>query len=98
MTMRGEFKTPGGKLVAVEFGIRDKLLRDVVVTGDFFLYPEEALPRLAASLEGAAVTESAAEYARRVQEAIAGEIELLGTSPEGIAIAVLRALEEQNGG
>jgi lipoate-protein ligase A len=96
--MRGEFKTPGGKLVAVEFVVRNKTLHDVVVTGDFFLYPEEALPRLAASLEGAAVTESAAEYARRVQGAIKDGVELLGTSPEGIAIAVLRALEEPNGG
>ena len=44
---RGEFKTPGGKLIAVEIDVVDGELRNVVVTGDFFLYPEEALPILA---------------------------------------------------
>ena len=46
MRSRGEFKTPGGKLIAVEFDVVDGELRNVVVTGDFFLYPEEALPIL----------------------------------------------------
>ena len=41
--MHGEYKTPGGKLVRVDFDVRDGGLRDVVVSGDFFLYPDEAL-------------------------------------------------------
>ena len=44
MRCRGEFKNAGGKLIAVEPDVVDGELRDVVVTGDFFLYPEEALP------------------------------------------------------
>ena len=51
MSCHGEFKTPGGKLIAVDFDIVDGELRNVVVTGDFFLYPEEALPVLAGALE-----------------------------------------------
>ncbi len=43
MTRHGEYKTPGGKLIAVDFDVIDGTLRNVVVTGDFFLYPEEAL-------------------------------------------------------
>ena len=39
----GEYKTPGGKLVVADFAVRDGAVRDLVVSGDFFLYPEEAL-------------------------------------------------------
>lgn len=93
MATHGEYKTPGGKLIAIDVNVRDQVLRDVVVTGDFFLYPEEALPRLAASLEGAPVTLTREEYAARVQAALDDGVELLGSSAEGLAIALERALE-----
>ncbi|MCC7021383.1 MAG: biotin--protein ligase [Thermomicrobiales bacterium] len=93
MGQRGEFKTPGGKLVAVEFDVTDGVLRDVVVTGDFFLYPEEALPMLARGLEGSPASLSEPEFATRVAREIEPGVELLGTSPEGIAVAVMRALQ-----
>jgi lipoate-protein ligase A len=92
MTSRGEFKTPGGKLIAVEFDVRDGVLRDVVVTGDFFLYPEEALPRLAAALEGSSAALNIAGHAALVQSALGDEVALLGSSPEALATAVDRAL------
>jgi lipoate-protein ligase A len=93
VSTRGEFKTPGGKLIAVEFAVRAGMLCDVVVSGDFFLYPEEALPVIAASLEGSPVTLREAEYAARVRSALTSEVKLLGSSPEALATAVVRALE-----
>jgi lipoate-protein ligase A len=95
MKYRGEVKTPGGKLVAVEFQIDSDRLKDVTITGDFFLYPEEALPLLAASLDGAPLTAGEVELRRRVREVLdrnRHEISLIGTSPEAIATAVSRAL------
>ena len=41
--MHGAYKTPGGKLVQVDFDVRHDRLVNVEVSGDFFLYPEEAL-------------------------------------------------------
>jgi lipoate-protein ligase A len=93
MRRRGEFKSPGGKLVAVEFEVVTGVLREVVVTGDFFLYPEEALPRLAGALEGSSAELPEAEYADRVRAALAGDVELLGSSPAALAGAVVRALQ-----
>jgi hypothetical protein len=90
---RGEFKTPGGKLIAVEFAVRAGTLRDVVVSGDFFLYPAEALPVIAESLEGSPATLPEVEYAARVRSALNGDVELLGSSPEALAAAVIRALQ-----
>jgi lipoate-protein ligase A len=97
MRRRAEFKTPGGKLIAVEFAVRGETLRDVAVTGDFFLYPEEALPALAASLEGASTTLTEAEFAMRVRMALPEGVELLGSSPEALAAAVRRALGHGSG-
>ena len=95
MKARGEFKTPGGKLIAVEFDVVNAELRNVVVTGDFFLYPEEALPVLADALEGSSTTLDEAEYAARIRAALHSKGELVGSSPEALAVAVVRALRAQ---
>ena len=50
--MHGEYKTPGGKLVVVDFIVHDGRLADVEVTGDFFLYPDDALDTIIAALNG----------------------------------------------
>jgi len=89
---RGEFKTPGGKLIAVELDVVDGELRNVVVTGDFFLYPEEALPILSGALESSSATLDEAGYAARVRSALNAGVELVGSSPEALAAAVVRAL------
>ena len=93
-TLRGEYKTPGGKLIAVEFAVPDGLLRGVVVTGDFFLYPEEALPLLSAALEGSPAGLTADAYAARVRSALPSGVELLGSSPQALGAAVVRALAD----
>ena len=93
MRCRGEFKTPGGKLIAVDFDVVDDELRNVVVTGDFFLYPEEALPILSGALEHSPITLSEAGYAERLQTALDSSAELVGSSPEALAVAVVRALQ-----
>ncbi len=92
MTSRGEFKTPGGKLIAVEFDVVGSVLRNVVVTGDFFLYPEEALPVLARALENTPASLDEASYAARIRTALDSRAELVGSSPEALAVAVVRAL------
>lgn len=90
--MHGEYKTPGGKLVAVDLEVVDDELRDVMVSGDFFLYPEEALATITASLEGLSAELSEAEIAEQVRMAMPRDAELLGSSPEAIGAAVRRAL------
>jgi len=89
----GEYKTPGGKLVKVDLAVAGDRLRDVAVTGDFFLYPEEALGAISGSLDGAAVGATDAELVARIAAAIPPGTEWLGSSPEGLTIAVRRALE-----
>jgi lipoate-protein ligase A len=96
-TVHGEYKTPGGKLVVVDFDVNDNRLRGVEVTGDFFVYPEESFTSLASALEGAPADLDEPALTDLVQQAIPAGTELLGTSARGIAIAVGRALHEANG-
>jgi lipoate---protein ligase len=88
----GAFKTPGGKLVIVDFALDRNRLRDVVVSGDFFLYPEEAIGPVTAALEGMRADASTDLIADRVAAALPAGTEFLGSSPEAIAEAVRRAL------
>jgi lipoate-protein ligase A len=90
--MQGQFKTPGGKLVIVDFQVVDGLLRKVTVHGDFFLYPDEAFPALSAALEGAPAGLSEALIADRVRRGLPAGAELVGASPEAIATAITRGL------
>ena len=90
--MQGQFKTPGGKLVVVDFHVVDGLLRNVTVHGDFFLFPDDAFPALAAALEGAPAGLDATHFADRVRRGLPAGAELVGASPEAIATAIQRGL------
>jgi lipoate-protein ligase A len=88
----GEYKTPGGKLVVVDFEVADARLARVMVTGDFFLYPEEALDQIAGALEGQPVDAAEGALAGAVAAAVPDGTEMLGFSPEAVEIAVRRGL------
>lgn len=91
--MHGEYKTPGGKLVVVDLDVIDGRLRNVVISGDFFVYPEEEHPVIANALEGVDVDLDDESFAERIRMDLHPETTLLGTSPEGIIVAVRRALD-----
>src|SRR5262245_11972651 len=96
MQLRGECKSPGGKLVAVELSMREGAIAAARLSGDFFLHPEpqsrRALEDLAAALLGLPADSDAAALAARLDAALPFGVELLGTSPAAIAVAVRRAL------
>jgi lipoate-protein ligase A len=88
----GEFKTPGGKLVVADFRTRDGQFADVSISGDFFLYPEDALTAINAAVEGAPVTATAEDLAARIVAALPPETEMFGFSPEAVGEALRRGL------
>lgn len=91
--MHGEYKTPGGKLVVVDLDVIEGRLRNVVISGDFFVYPEEEHPVIANALDGVDIDLDDESLAERIRMDIHPDTTLLGTSPEGIIIAVRRALD-----
>ncbi|MFQ6711641.1 biotin--protein ligase, partial [Bordetella pertussis] len=50
--MHGEYKVPGGKLVVIDLEVAQGRLRQVRLSGDFFLEPPEALEAINRGLDG----------------------------------------------
>ena len=90
--MRGEYKVPGGKLVAVDVEVEDGRLAHVRVSGDFFLEPDSALEAIDAAVNGLPAESDAKTIAAAVKDALPEGASLLGFSPEAVAVTVRRAL------
>ncbi len=88
----GEYKTPGGKMVVADLSVVQGQLQQVVVSGDFFLYPEETLALITHALNGQPANASREELTAAVDAAVPPDAELFGFSAEAVAIAVRRAL------
>lgn len=92
--MHGEYKVPGGKLVVVDLDIVDGKLSDVRVAGDFFLEPDSALDDINAALNGLPRETDADAIAQAVRAALPADAQLLGFSPEAVAVTIRRALSQ----
>ena len=90
--MRGEYKVPGGKLVAAEVEVADGRIASAVVQGDFFLEPDEALEDINAALVGLPETTSATGLGDAIEAALPEGVEMIGFTPAAVGIAVRRAL------
>lgn len=87
------FKVPGGKLVRATVKFKEKI-ENAKITGDFFLYPEEAIKDIECCLEFCTPLESEAELATRIAKALAmTRAELHGVSTQDIARAVKGAIQ-----
>lgn len=93
MHRHGEYKMPGGKLVVADLEIVAGRLERVVVSGDFFLDPDEALEAIDAALAGLPATTDAAALAQAVEAGLPAGTTMFGISAEAIAVAVRRAVD-----
>lgn len=90
--MRGEYKTPGGKLVSAELEVVDDRLADVRISGDFFLEPDSALETIQSALNGMPVDADTRQLADTINDRLGPEVMMIGFDPVTVAIAVRRAL------
>jgi lipoate-protein ligase A len=90
--MHGEYEVPGGKLVVVDFDVDGHRLRNVRVSGDFFLEPDEALESIRGTLEGLPTHLEARDIAARIDARLPAGTMMLGLSAEAVGVAVRRAL------
>lgn len=97
MRAHGEYKIPGGKLVVVDLRVEGGRMRGVQVSGDFFLEPDTALDGINAALEGQPVDAGEAALAAAVAGAMGEDTQAFGITPEGVAVAVRRALDAAAG-
>jgi len=91
--MHGEYKIPGGKLVVADLAVVDGRLARVQVSGDFFLEPPAALDAIDAAIEGLRADAGEETLASAVRGALPAGTRMFGITPEGVAVAVRRALD-----
>ena len=90
--MHGEYKMPGGKLIIADLDVRDGVLTNVQISGDFFLEPDSALESINHALDQLPAHADSATLAYAVDAALPTGVMMYGISSEAIAIAVQRAL------
>ena len=91
------YKVPGGKLIRVRFTVRDGMVNDPQISGDFFLMPPERLLDLEQFLIGwkLALPSGEEQLASRLGKFLVRErIELAGVDATTIARVVYLAMED----
>ena len=86
-------KVQGGKLVRAKVELDGKKIRHLIITGDFFAYPEDLIELIENTLEGFEV-----DY-KNIRDTIEntlklGEATLIGVKPEDIAEVIVKATKE----
>ena len=91
--LAADYKGPGGKLVRIRLTENQGQIRKVKISGDFFLIPEESLPKLEKMLEDTPIREK--ELRLLVDRFFRGtEAQALGITPNDLVNAILAAKEE----
>ncbi len=85
-------KVKEGKVVKIELDC-DDVIRNVRITGDFFLHPEDMLDEIEKSIVGLDRNADENTIISNIQKGIGGsDVQMIGISPESIAILVREAL------
>lgn len=88
--LSADYKAPGGKMVRVRLTERDGRIESVQLSGDFFLIPEDSLPKLEKMLVDVRLNES--EIKLLVNRFFRGtKAQGLGVSPDDFVRAILSA-------
>ena len=90
--MHGEYKVPGGKLVAADVEVEDGVFTKVTLSGDFFAEPDEALFRMQGALLGVSASLTGRELAEIMDAALEPTDVLVGVTPDAVGVALRRAV------
>jgi lipoate---protein ligase len=94
--LAADYKGPSGKLVRIRLTEDNGLIRQIKITGDFFLIPEESLPKLEKMLEDVPIREK--ELRLLIDRFFRGtEAQGLGITPDDLVTAILATKQETTG-
>jgi len=92
MIFQAKQKVKEGKVVKVEVDC-DELIRNVRITGDFFLHPEDILEEIEKSMVGLERNADEETITSNILKVIADrDVQMIGISPESIALLMREAL------
>jgi len=90
--VRVERKIPNGKLVRIDVEFNGEYIRAIKITGDFFMYPEDAITNIERELAGVVVS----ELERKLPTIITNNCEeVIGFSTDDLAGIIREAYERR---
>jgi lipoate-protein ligase A len=92
MISSARHKVKEGKVVKVEVEY-EEVIKNIRITGDFFLHPEDILEEIEKSIAGLERNADINTITSRIQRIIAAkDIQMIGIGPESIARVIKEAL------
>jgi lipoate---protein ligase len=82
-----DYKVPGGKLIRIDAEIIEGRIKDIKISGDFFIHPEESIAEMEKGLLGMKLGRK--ELNRTVSERFKG-YEAVGISAEELVNALMK--------
>jgi len=93
MIFHSKQKVKEGKVVKVEIECNE-LIRNVRITGDFFIHPEDILDEIEKSIIGLERSASIETITSNIRNRIADrDVQMIGIGPESIALLISEALK-----
>ena len=93
MIFQSKQKVKEGKVVKVEIECNE-LIRNIRITGDFFIHPEDILDEIEKSIIGLEGSASIEIITSNINSRIADrDVQMIGISPESIALLITEALK-----
>lgn len=92
MIKKSAYKIPGGKMIKIELREENKVIKDIKITGDFFLYPENGIEILENGLKGVKLNQILDEIKKIAKY---NNLKFFGLTCEGIFEAVNLALNNE---
>lgn len=89
MLKKSVYKIPGGKMVRIGLDYEENIIKDIKITGDFFIYPEEGINLLEQGLKNTELADVLSKAKEIVEK---NNLLLLGLTAEGINEAVKLAI------
>lgn len=86
--LRGEIKVKNGKLLKCKIELEDNLIKNIKITGDFFMYPEEKIEELEKMLKGIAFNKEGLD--KKISKFFEN-VEIIGASKEDFVKVILEA-------
>jgi lipoate-protein ligase A len=87
----GIYKSKGG-LIRSFVTLENGKIKDIIISGDFFLFPEEAIFKLLENLKGTPAKRE--ELLKNIEDTFAEEnIQSPGTAPSDFTESIMKALE-----
>ena len=94
MQSKSVYKVPNGKLLKIflNYNSKDKIIKKISITGDFFAYPEESIDVMEKKLKNTLLAKK--NLLEKINSVIKKyNIEFIGLDAEGLVEGILRCLK-----